>query len=260
MSKDSRPIYYVYDVSRPDTGESCYIGKGGGGDGNRYLQSSSIGSNPYLCNIIKKYRRKGLAMVATIVRDKLTEDEAFATEIALIQAIGRKDQGKGPLANLTDGGEGTSGAHFKHSQESVERSALKRRGAKRSASTKILMSNKALERCAVLTKEERYKMTARALASISLEQRILNVMKAQTFVTKEQKLENAQKMNAALTPEKRRENSRGEKNGFAKLNWNRVREIRASNLTGVALAKIYGVHHSLISLIRHNEIWRENQN
>ena len=43
------------------------------------------------------------------VVENVTEKEAFAAEIALISAIGREDQGKGPLLNRTDGGEGVSG-------------------------------------------------------------------------------------------------------------------------------------------------------
>jgi hypothetical protein len=42
------------------------------------------------------------------VRDNISEKEAFALERALIKAIGRADLGKGPLTNMTDGGDGAS--------------------------------------------------------------------------------------------------------------------------------------------------------
>ena len=49
--------------------------------------------------------RKG--MVPKIkVRERLSERDAFETEIALIKAIGRRDKNLGPLANMSDGGSG----------------------------------------------------------------------------------------------------------------------------------------------------------
>jgi len=46
------------------------------------------------------------------VRENLSEDEAFTVEVALIAAIGRQDLGRGPLLNLTDGGEGATGTRW----------------------------------------------------------------------------------------------------------------------------------------------------
>jgi len=43
------------------------------------------------------------------IHENLTDAEACLTEIALISAIGRQDKESGPLVNLTDGGDGTSG-------------------------------------------------------------------------------------------------------------------------------------------------------
>lgn len=43
------------------------------------------------------------------VRENLLEDDAFSLERELIKLIGRKDLERGPLLNLTDGGEGSSG-------------------------------------------------------------------------------------------------------------------------------------------------------
>lgn len=53
----------------------------------------------------------------------LTEEQSFDLEKLLIALIGRRDQGKGSLLNLSDGGEGNSGAvrsdEFKRKQSEI---------------------------------------------------------------------------------------------------------------------------------------------
>jgi hypothetical protein len=44
-----------------------------------------------------------------LLKENLTEEEAFKHEVYMIAVLGGKDLGKGPLLNRTDGGEGTSG-------------------------------------------------------------------------------------------------------------------------------------------------------
>ncbi|SRR6266576_561642 len=90
--------FYVYIYFRPN-GSPCYVGKG---SGNRWKYHFCQPRNPWLENILGT-SPKGLPVV--IVRDRLTEDDAFALEIALIAAIGRRDDG-GPLVNMSGGGEG----------------------------------------------------------------------------------------------------------------------------------------------------------
>src|ERR1017187_5910233 len=91
--------FYVYVRFRPN-GVPCYIGKG---TGSRWSRKPETYNNSYLVRIAKKY---GLLPVV-IIRNHLSEQEAFEIEKALIKAIGRGNDG--PLANLTDGGEGVSG-------------------------------------------------------------------------------------------------------------------------------------------------------
>jgi hypothetical protein len=93
--------FYVYVFFRPWNGIPCYVGKGSG----RRATRPSRRLNPHLERIIEK--AAGASLPVVIVRAGITEAEAFETEIALIKAIGRGH--RGPLANLTDGGEGTSG-------------------------------------------------------------------------------------------------------------------------------------------------------
>ena len=93
-------IYYVYQYLREKdsttalVGTPYYIGKG---KNNRaYIgHNNRIPSNKDYIQIIK---------------DNLTEQEAMDLEILLIEKYGRKDLGTGILINLSNGGEGASGA------------------------------------------------------------------------------------------------------------------------------------------------------
>lgn len=95
--------FYIYVIFRPN-GVPCYVGKGSGSRVD-YHERNKHHYNKHLRGIIAA-APNGLPKV--IVRSKMTEDEAFAAEVAWISAIGREAHG-GPLVNLTDGGEGSSG-------------------------------------------------------------------------------------------------------------------------------------------------------
>ena len=101
--------FYVYAFLRLD-GTPYYIGKGTG----RRITSSRGRS----FRLPPTDRRK-------ILVGGLSEPEAFEYEIALIHCLGRKDQGRGCLRNLTDGGDGTSG-HIASTELRAKRSAAAR--------------------------------------------------------------------------------------------------------------------------------------
>jgi hypothetical protein len=92
--------FYIYAHYRNDTGEVFYIGKG---EGNRH--KSKQGRNPYWHNIVKAHGYK-----IEILQHYESEEEAFKAEQELIFGLGRKDLRKGLLVNMSDGGEGASGA------------------------------------------------------------------------------------------------------------------------------------------------------
>lgn len=90
------------------------MGKGHGWRFNRHLKLT--GPNKHLKNRIKAIRADGLEPIVTQVYT-LDEQEAFRHERELIAAIGRRDKGTGSLCNYTDGGEGSTGRIYNHSDE-----------------------------------------------------------------------------------------------------------------------------------------------
>jgi hypothetical protein len=87
--------FYTYAWLRKD-GTPYYIGKG---SGDRCYSNRGR----------KKTRAPKDKDRILILKQNLTEEEAFRHEIYMIAVFGRKDLGTGILRNLSDGGEGSSG-------------------------------------------------------------------------------------------------------------------------------------------------------
>jgi len=116
-----KKIFYVYVILDPRKPgkhrfgrwvfhyEPIYVGKGSGNRAYAHLLTSGGSKNPFKRNKIRKIRSEGLEPIVIIKRTKLTEKQALELEIRLIARIGRTNTKQGPLTNLTDGGEGTSG-------------------------------------------------------------------------------------------------------------------------------------------------------
>jgi hypothetical protein len=88
-------MYYTYAYLRKNK-TPYYIGKG---KGNRIYKKSG--------RKIKPPKDKSRII---FLKQNLTEEEAFKHEKYMIVIFGRKDLGTGILLNMTDGGEGASGA------------------------------------------------------------------------------------------------------------------------------------------------------
>lgn len=97
--------FYVYAWRRPDTNAVFYIGKG---RGRRDVGLKRY--NPIFMNIIGKLKLNGLESTVERLHENLTEAEAFNLELEEIAKHGRINIKTGALANLTDGGEGSTGA------------------------------------------------------------------------------------------------------------------------------------------------------
>lgn len=100
------PQFYAYiyrDPSRKN--EPIYVGKGQDDRAYKHLNDAQ---NNHFKNRLDKMKREGVEPIINVV-DMPSEALAFQCEVDAIARFGRKDLGKGPLLNLTDGGEGTSG-------------------------------------------------------------------------------------------------------------------------------------------------------
>ncbi len=95
-------IFYVYEHWRPDRDECFYVGKGHGKRANDMKKAR----NRFHKFIQAKLSKMGLMVEVRIVRGELDEAEALALEVERI-AFWRANGTD--IANLTDGGEGTSG-------------------------------------------------------------------------------------------------------------------------------------------------------
>jgi hypothetical protein len=105
-----KPGNYVYKNYQFDY-EPFYVGKGQGYRYRNHLFKSSMNSdrNKLKINKIKKILEETGNEPLIIRIGNFDENSAIKWEKFLIEIIGWKDLNKGPLTNLTDGGDGVSG-------------------------------------------------------------------------------------------------------------------------------------------------------
>lgn len=126
MPKNSKEKYYTYVYLDPRKSgdfiyqrgidevycfnhELIYVGKGCKYRINKHIiDALETDDNKTFLNVIRKIYEAGLEPIRFKILQNVTEQEAFGEEISLISIAGRRDLGKGPLCNLTDGGEGRS--------------------------------------------------------------------------------------------------------------------------------------------------------
>lgn len=117
---------YVYALYRED-GSSFYIGKGNGPRWTIHEYRALRGERSQRASVIRRILRAGGSLRKEKLCEGLSEKQAHFLERWFIHTIGRKPSG--PLVNLTNGGEGTSGREV--AQQQREQTASKLRGRKR---------------------------------------------------------------------------------------------------------------------------------
>lgn len=91
--------------------EPFYVGKGHKARATVHVKLVTSGRSckSHKNHKIKKLIRLGLEPLVRLIRRRTDDLEAVSVERRLIHLIGRADEGRGPLTNLTDGGEGLAG-------------------------------------------------------------------------------------------------------------------------------------------------------
>jgi hypothetical protein len=103
--------YYVYIIWKMYTDKPVpfYVGKGHLQRLIKHEMESEFIHNAHKTRIIRKHKRVGVDCGYSVIDFFGDEEVALAAEVDLIALIGRHDLKLGPLANRTDGGDGTRG-------------------------------------------------------------------------------------------------------------------------------------------------------
>jgi hypothetical protein len=98
--------------------EPIYIGKGKNYRKNDHIYECRLNNsvNKKKINKIRKILNIGLEPIIKIIDKSSSEAEIFKKEIYLIDLIGRHDENRGSLCNLTNGGDGVSGYKWTEEQ------------------------------------------------------------------------------------------------------------------------------------------------
>lgn len=106
-------VYVYFNPLKPDIKysggfEPFYVGKGKSDRDLSHLLECNLKSekNRHKVNTIKKiFKQKLIPIISKVFKTDIEED-AYSEEIRLIAYYGRSDLNRGPLTNLTDGGNG----------------------------------------------------------------------------------------------------------------------------------------------------------
>lgn len=140
MMRDSLPqkIFYVYTYFDPIRQEYFYVGKG---KGYRIQKRKNL----QVVNRINWIKNQGQDPIVSKYAQNLDEPDAFTIEAFLIEQIGRKNIGSGPLLNWVDGGpQGTNDGFLgkKHSKETLQKRSTAWITPELKAHRKLLSSKK----------------------------------------------------------------------------------------------------------------------
>lgn len=130
-------IYYVYIYLDPSKSgrysyegleqsflyEPFYVGKGKINRITSHLQDYRLKRKTHMSNKLNKMISEGLSPIILKLYDGLSESDSLSKEIEIISKIGIRNDNKGPLVNITYGGQGFSG--LKHTEESRKKMSFK---------------------------------------------------------------------------------------------------------------------------------------
>lgn len=123
--------------------EPFYVGKGKGDRLNAHTkQATKSKDNTRKLNTIRKIFKAGLEPIIIDTTSRVSDYMAMAAEIDMIAGIGRRDKKLGPLTNLSDGLDGSSG--YRHSKS-------KRKKISKNTKGKTLGIPKTKEHCAKIS-------------------------------------------------------------------------------------------------------------
>lgn len=237
---------YVYVHKRIDNGDVFYVGIGVYRKDNKYARAFKTSRSIFWKNVASK---TGYDVVIT--NDFLTWKDACLIEKELISHFGRKNLGLGTLVNLTNGGEGSVGRVFKHTEESKRKIGLNTRrrygvennmfGRKFTDEEKRILSenNKKYRH----TKEAKIKISKASTGRVHTEVSKLKISNSNKGKIRTQQM----LLNLSLahkgykhTEERRKKNSlanQGSNHSMAKLNEGHVLSIRKLYSMGIKTKK-----------------------
>lgn len=101
-------VFYVYQLRVEGESLPFYIGKGKGDRAWVHLKPCDLASegSRHKKNTILKAQREGKQVLVEVIRSGIADNQSKRLEKFWIAKFGRADQGKGPLTNGTDGGDG----------------------------------------------------------------------------------------------------------------------------------------------------------
>lgn len=135
-TKMNKYVYVILDITKNGNTifgncefsyEPIYIGKGNYGRWNSHFVKAARGdTRTHIRAKIKQLINAGYRPIVKILHENLTKEQSSEIEIKLINIIGRKITGDGPLYNITVGGEGGDTYNENPNIESIRKKLMGR--------------------------------------------------------------------------------------------------------------------------------------